>query len=176
METGQFKEQIPVTSHDELGELTARFNQMTVQLENYTNQVYVARIQQTEAELTALKSQIYPHFLYNTLEVIRMTAVSHQDEMIGSMVEALSDQIRYLIGTVSDVVPLRNEVDILQKYIYLVNCRFDNKVEFQFSCDGLMDIEVPKLVLQPLVENRLCSRHQAHEGQGMHSLAGPAQR
>ena len=166
VETGQFKEQIPVTSHDELGELTARFNQMTVQLEHYTNQVYVARIQQTEAELTALKSQIYPHFLYNTLEVIRMTAVSHQDEMIGRMVEALSDQIRYLIGTVSDVVPLRNEVDILQKYIYLVNCRFDNKVEFQFSCDGLMDTEIPKLVLQPLVENAFIHGIKPMKGKG----------
>ena len=113
-------------SAGELGELTARFNRMTEELEHYTNQVYVARIQQTEAELTALKSQIYPHFLYNTLEVIRMTALGRQDEMVGRMVEALSDQIRYLIGTVSDVVPLRSEVDILEKYIYLINCRFDN--------------------------------------------------
>lgn len=153
VETGQFKEQIPVTSNDELGDLTARFNQMTAQLEHYTNQVYVARIQQTEAELNALKSQIYPHFLYNTLEVIRMTAVGHQDEMVGRMIEALSDQIRYLIGTVSDLVPLKSEIDILQKYIFLINCRFDDKVEFQFSCDGLMDIQIPKLVLQPLVEN-----------------------
>lgn len=166
VETGQFKEQIPVTSHDELGELTARFNQMTVQLENYTNQVYVARIQQTEAELTALKSQIYPHFLYNTLEVIRMTAVSHQDEMVGRMVEALSDQIRYLIGTAGDVVPLHTEVDILQKYIYLVNCRFGNKVEFQFSCEGLMDVEIPKLVLQPLVENAFIHGIRPMKGRG----------
>lgn len=166
VETGQFKEQLPVTSNDELGELTARFNQMTAELEHYTNQVYVARIQQTEAELTALKSQIYPHFLYNTLEVIRMTAVGHSDEMVARMVEALSDQIRYLIGTVSDVVPLRSEVDILEKYIYLINCRFGNKVEFQFSCDTLMDVEIPKLVLQPLVENAFIHGVKPMQGKG----------
>ncbi|MBD5093058.1 MAG: sensor histidine kinase [Subdoligranulum sp.] len=166
VETGQFKHRIPVTSNDELGELTARFNRMTEELEHYTNQVYVARIQQTEAELTALKSQIYPHFLYNTLEVIRMTALSRQDEMVGRMVEALSDQIRYLIGTVSDVVPLRSEVDILEKYIYLINCRFDNKVEFQFSCDALMDVEIPKLVLQPLVENAFIHGIKPMQGSG----------
>lgn len=166
VETGQFKEQLPVTSNDELGELTARFNRMTAELEHYTNQVYVARIQQTEAELTALKSQIYPHFLYNTLEVIRMTAVGHSDEMVAQMIEALSDQIRYLIGTVNDVVPLRSEVDILKKYIYLINCRFDNKVEFQFSCDTLMDVEIPKLVLQPLVENAFIHGVKPMQGQG----------
>ena len=166
VETGQFKRQIPVTSNDELGELTARFNQMTTELDNYTNQVYVAKIQQTEAELNALKSQIYPHFLYNTLEIIRMTAVSHSDEMVARMVEALSDQIRYLIGTVSDLVPLQSEVEILQKYIFLINCRFDNKVEFQFSCDDMHSVMIPKLILQPLVENAFVHGIKPMEGRG----------
>lgn len=166
VETGRFKGQIPVTSNDELGDLTARFNQMTTQLETYTNQVYVSRIQQTEAELTALKSQIYPHFLYNTLEVIRMTAISHQDEMVAKMVESLSDQIRYLIGTVSDLVPLKNEVDILNKYIYLINCRFDNKVDFVATCANLDNLLIPKMILQPVVENAFIHGIKPMEGRG----------
>ena len=166
VESGQFKGEIPVISNDEVGKLTERFNEMTRQLENYTNQVYVSKIRQTEAELNALKSQIYPHFLYNTLEIIRMTAVGQKDELVAEMIEALSDQIRYLIGTVTDLVPLRNEVKILQKYIFLINCGFDNKVELTFDCADLMDMEIPKLILQPLVENAFVHGIKPIEGKG----------
>ncbi len=153
VEKGEFIDMIPVTNDDEIGQLTARFNQMTEELKLYTNQVYVAKIQQKEAELDALKSQIYPHFLYNTLEVIRMTALSQEDHKVAQMIEALSDQIRYLIGTVSDIVPLSLEIDILQKYIYLVNCRYDYQVEFVAEDGGFGALEIPKLILQPLIEN-----------------------
>ncbi len=153
VETGQFHAQIEVLSNDELGDLTARFNQMIQELDSYTNQVYVAKIQQKEAELNALKSQIYPHFLYNTLEVIRMTALSRNDEKVAYMIESLSDQIRYLIGTVSDIVPLSLELDILQKYIYLINARYDEAVDFVLP-EGMGEgCFIPKLILQPLVEN-----------------------
>ncbi len=153
VENGQFGAQIEVLSNDELGQLTARFNQMMAELDSYTNEVYVAKIQQKEAELNALKSQIYPHFLYNTLEVIRMTALSRSDDKVAYMIEALSDQIRYLIGTVSDIVPLSLEVDILQKYVYLVNARYDEEVNFTVSDYGKETIFIPKLILQPIVEN-----------------------
>ncbi|MFI3169319.1 MAG: sensor histidine kinase [Faecalibacterium sp.] len=153
VETGQFATQIEVMSNDELGDLTARFNQMIAELDNYTNQVYVAKIQQKEAELNALKSQIYPHFLYNTLEVIRMTALSRRDEKVAYMIEALSDQIRYLIGTVGDIVPLSLEVDILRKYVYLINARYDEQVNFVVPSQSEEEVFIPKLILQPLVEN-----------------------
>ncbi len=150
---GEFEKEIEVQSSDEIGELTQHFNEMTVELKNYTNRVYVSEIKRKEAELNALKSQIYPHFLYNTLEVIRMTALSRKDDMVAQMIEALSDQIRYLIGTVDDVVPLELEIDILQKYIYLLNCRFDGRVSFSVDMEGLEQKHIPKLILQPIVEN-----------------------
>ena len=171
VESGNFSGRIPVTSNDELGYLTQRFNRMSAELDTYTKQVYVAKIKQTEAELNALKSQIYPHFLYNTLEVIRMTAVSRQDNMVAEMVEALSDQIRYVIGTVNDLVPLRREIDILTKYVYLLNCRFNNKVVFSCSCGHLVDCLIPKLILQPIVENAFIHGIKPMEGQGHIQLA-----
>ena len=79
---------------------------MSSALKAYINQSYVAAIKQTEAELTALKSQIYPHFLYNTLEIIRMTALENEDVRVSEMIEALSQQIHYLIGPVQDMVSL----------------------------------------------------------------------
>lgn len=166
VEEGRFDGELTPTSNDELGELTNRFNRMVVKLDKYTKQVYVSRIKQTEAELNALKSQIYPHFLYNTLEVIRMTALHDNAEKVAGMIEALSDQIRYLIGTVSNVVPLRLEIDMISKYIYLINCRFDNKVNFVFDCAQLMDTEIPKLILQPIVENAFVHGIKPMQGQG----------
>jgi two-component system sensor histidine kinase YesM len=165
VESGRFQGELPVTSQDEIGLLSARFNQMSRELENYTNQVYVAKIRQTEAELTALKSQIYPHFLYNTLEVIRMTAVGEGDEKVANMVEALGDQIRYLIGLSGDVVTLRQEISNLEKYIYLINCRFNNKVAFSADKNGL-ESYIPKLILQPLVENAYMHGIKPKDGPG----------
>lgn len=94
METGNFDIELPVNSRDEIGILSQRFNQMSVTLKKYINEVYVAQIKQNEAELTALKSQIYPHFLYNTLEVIRMTALEDGENKVAEMIEAkISDGV-----------------------------------------------------------------------------------
>lgn len=166
VESGDFTGRIPVTGNDELSDLTERFNQMSAELDTYTKQVYLSKIKQTEAELNALKSQIYPHFLYNTLEVIRMTAVGRNDPMVADMIEALSDQIRYVIGTVNDLVPLGREVDILTKYVYLLNCRFSNKVSFSCACAHLENQLIPKLILQPIVENAFVHGIKPMDGPG----------
>ena len=166
VEAGDFTGRIPVTGNDELSDLTERFNRMSAELDTYTKQVYLSKIKQTEAELNALKSQIYPHFLYNTLEVIRMTAVGRQDEMVADMIEALSDQIRYVIGTVNDLVPLGREVDILTKYVYLLNCRFSDKVTFSYNCAHLEERLIPKLILQPIVENAFIHGIKPLDGPG----------
>ena len=153
VETGDFDINLKVEKNDEIGELSSRFNQMSAALKTYINKSYVAQIKQNEAELTALKSQIYPHFLYNTLEIIRMTALENEDHQVSSMIEALSEQIHYLIGPVEDLVPLEKEVDIVQKYIFLLNCRIQGNIQFEISGNGLDRIMVPKLILQPVVEN-----------------------
>ena len=153
VETGDFDINLKVEKNDEIGELSSRFNQMSAALKTYINKSYVAQIKQNEAELTALKSQIYPHFLYNTLEIIRMTALENEDHQVSSMIEALSEQIHYLIGPVEDLVPLEKEVDIVKKYIFLLNCRIQGNIQFEISGNGLDRIMVPKLILEPVVEN-----------------------
>ena len=119
----------------------------------YTNQVYVSKIKQTEAEMNALKSQIYPHFLFNTMEVIRMTAISGGDEVVAGMLEALGEQMQYLIGTVGDLVPLSDELIHIEKYIYLINYRYSDKISLIVNKYGADGCYVPKHILQPLVEN-----------------------
>ncbi len=153
IETGNFQVRLPVKSKDEIGILSKRFNQMSQELERYISQVYIAQLKQAEAEMTTLKSQIYPHFLYNTLEVIRMTAVEQHDEKVSNMIEALSVQMHYIIGTVQDMVPLGKEVEIVEKYIYLINCRIEEGLTLHSDVRPYVSAMVPKLILQPIVEN-----------------------
>lgn len=166
IETGNFRVELPVTSGDEIGVLSERFNQMSRELEKYINQSYLAHMKQAEAEMTALKSQIYPHFLYNTLEIIRMTALEKDDRVVSEMIEALSQQIRYMIGPMQDMVPLEQEVDIIRKYIYLLNCRIRGEVKLTVDLNGLKDEKVPKLILQPIVENAYVHGIKPREGNG----------
>lgn len=166
VESGDFDIELPVESQDEIGILSERFNHMSRELKNYINQSYVAQIRQNEAELTALKSQIYPHFLYNTLEIIRMTALDNGDEQVSRMIEALSEQIHYLIGPVQDMVPLEKEVEIIKKYIYLLNCRIAGKVTLSVSTPGSAQVFVPRLILQPIVENAYVHGIKPKNGKG----------
>lgn len=166
IETGNFNVELPVDSNDEIGILSSRFNQMSQELKTYINKSYIAQIKQNEAEMTALKSQIYPHFLYNTLEIIRMTALENGGEKVSSMIESLSQQIHYVIGPVKDMVPLKKEVDIVKKYIYLLNCRIEGKVHFLEQLNGLSGVEVPKLILQPIVENAYVHGIKPKDGDG----------
>ena len=166
LENGNFDIQLQVRTEDEIGILAERFNQMSTALNTYINQVYVSKIRQNEAELTALKSQIYPHFLYNTLEIIRMTALEDEESKVPEMIEALSEQIHYLIGPMQDMVTLEKEIDIVQKYVYLLNCRIAGKVQLMINASGDSQILVPRLILQPIVENAYVHGIKPKKGSG----------
>lgn len=153
VETGKFDIRIPVDTKDELGILAERFNLMSKELQDYINKIYVANLRQKEAELTSLRSQIYPHFLYNTLEVIRMTAVDNNDLLVSKMIEALSEQIHYIVGKVDDLVTLADEVKIIEKYVFLLNCRIKGELKLITDLNGYQNQKIPKLILQPIVEN-----------------------
>lgn len=164
---GNFDIEIPVQSADEIGALAESFNEMSRELKKYIDQSYLAQIRQNEAELTALKSQIYPHFLYNTLEIIRMTALEDEEKSkVPEMIEALSQQIHYIIGPMQDLVPLEQEIDIVRKYVYLLNCRISGKVKLMVNAQGASMIQVPKLILQPLVENAYVHGIKPKQGGG----------
>ncbi len=167
VENGNFEIELPVRSTDEIGILSQRFNQMSLALKTYINQSYVAQIKQNEAELTALKAQIYPHFLYNTLEIIRMTALEDKErDKVPMMIEALAEQIHYIIGPMQDMINLEKEVDIVRKYVYLLNCRISGKVQLMVDVTGVSKIMVPKLILQPIVENAYVHGIKPKNGNG----------
>lgn len=86
----------------------------------------MAQIKQKQTELNALKSQIRPHYLYNTLEVIRMNAVDKEAGEVADMILALSNQLKYVIDYGEDRVSLGSELEHLQNYFYIISVRFEN--------------------------------------------------
>lgn len=150
---GDMTAKVEPVGYGELGELGEGFNRMVTELQTYIDRSYLARIRQTEAELNELKAQIHPHFLYNTLEVIRMTALSAEDKTSAEMVEALAKQLKYVIGEMRDRVPLARELEMTYNYIALISNRYgDIQMDVKIPT-SFYHCEVLKLCLQPVVEN-----------------------
>ena len=112
-----------------------------------------------EAELHALQNQINPHFLYNTLEVIRGRALVQNAQDIADMTEALATIFRYNINRPGDVATLQEEIDNVRTYMLIQNCRFGDRFRFETEIedveDGILTHVLPVLTLQPLVENAI---------------------
>ena len=112
-----------------------------------------------EAELHALQNQLNPHFLYNTLEVIRGRALVQNAQDIADMTEALATIFRYNINRPGDVATLQEEIDNVRNYMLIQNCRFGDRFRFETEIedveDGILTHVLPVLTLQPLVENAI---------------------
>lgn len=110
----------------------------------------------TQAEIGALQSQINPHFLYNTLDSIRGQALIDHSPVIADMTEALSVLFRYSVSRSGDLVTLREEFRCVEKYLMIQQFRFSGKFVFQKQIDEhLLSCLIPRLTLQPIVENAI---------------------
>lgn len=157
VESGNLDTRLPVNSNDEIGRLTLGFNRMVERLRVHIDEAYVAQIKQKQTELNALKSQIRPHYLYNTLEVIRMNAVDKEAEEVADMIHALSNQLKYVIDYGEDRVGLSRELEHLHDYFYIISVRYENRyvLECDIAADVRLEWPILKLSLQPIVENAI---------------------
>lgn len=119
-------------------------------------EVYSAQVREREARLQALQAQINPHFLYNTLDTINWLARDRQAPDISRMIEGLSSYFRLSLSKGEDLVKVSDELELAKVYLELQHERFDGMFEFFFEADsGVGNYSMPKLTLQPLVENAL---------------------
>lgn len=153
---GNFEERVSVQTKDEIGELAERFNEMMDQIQYLINQVYETKIREKEAELSALQSQINPHFIYNTLESINMLAVAKKDFYISDMISSLGQLIRYTMTSHDQHVLLVEELRFIDSYFAIQKLRFSDKIKLEMHVsDSCKQKLIPKLLLQPLVENAI---------------------
>jgi two-component system sensor histidine kinase YesM len=152
---GNLNFRVPVNRDDELDQIAVSFNQMCEELDSYIKQVYVAGIRQKESELIAFQAQINPHFLYNTLEAIRMSAMSNGASEAGDMLYSLGALFRYAVRPEA-LVTLAEEADYCRQYLDLYRVRFRDKIRYRIDIpDRFRSVPVFKLLLQPLVENAI---------------------
>lgn len=142
---------------DEVGMLSRHFSHMAREIDGLIQTDYTNRILLREAQLKALEAQINPHFLYNTLSAINCRAKMRGAQEISDMVEALSNLLRVTLNDDSGLIPLEKELSLVQSYIVIQRIRFDETLDYRLAveADELKDVLIPKLTLQPLIENAI---------------------
>ncbi|MGL4742531.1 MAG: sensor histidine kinase [Sarcina sp.] len=139
--------------NDELAYIDKRFNEMCEELDLYIKKSYIAEINQKNAEMKHLQSQINPHFLYNTLEVIRMKAICSGNKDVGKMLYNLAVLFRSQLKE-KDIITIEKELDYCRKYLDLFKFRYEDKFAYEIECDNnLLGNNIIKFILQPLIEN-----------------------
>ena len=124
---------------------------------------------ETQMKFVQLQNQINPHFLYNTLENIRARAILDDNEVIADMTEALSRFFRYNISRRESIVKLSEELDNIRTYMHIQMYRFSNKFDFLVYIhddEDIMDTMIPKMTLQPIVENAIFHGMERKVGKG----------
>lgn len=138
---------------DELGLISKSFNSVLDNLNIYINRVYKAEIKQKQAELKALESRVNPHFLYNTLEVIRMRAVSQGAKDVGEMIYSLSMLFKNYVQQKRNYT-LKDELEACRLYLELFRIRYKDRLSYEVYCDKELETKaVLKMSLQPIIEN-----------------------
>lgn len=141
---------------DEIGILQKSFNTMNTRLDTLINQVYRADFEKKEAELRALTEQVNPHFLYNTLDSIHWKAIRNKDGEVAEQIMALADVYRYLLNKGKEFIRIKDEITFQERYLYLMKMRFGGRVTWEIQIDqNAEDVYIPKLIIQPLIENAI---------------------
>lgn len=141
-------------NHDEIGQVTRAFSQMNVRLRDYIDRVYVAEIQRRDAEIQLLQHKINPHFLFNTLEAIRMKAIQGGQEEVSEMIAVLGHLYRWNVKGNGMFVRIEEELDYIQSYLYLMKLRYKDRIQIEYNIpDEILNYGIPKITIQPIVEN-----------------------
>ena len=139
---------------DEIGCLDEQFDHMAHQICELIDKNYVNELLRKDAELEALEKQINPHFLYNTLESVNWRAKAIGETQISAMTEALGHLLRITLSKSTDIHTLKTELDLLNYFMTIQNIRFEDQLDYsQEITPGAENALIPKLTIQPLVEN-----------------------
>jgi two-component system sensor histidine kinase YesM len=169
---GDFSVSISYDSKDEVGILSSHFNKMVAQVQKLIQEVYQEQYLTQKAELKSLRMQINPHFLYNTLESINWMARIKGAPEIGDMVKALGDLMRVSISG-EDFIPVGEEVGNVVNYLKIQNFRYGDRFEVRIHIEpDIEKILVPKLILQPIVENAIVHGLEEKVGNGRIEITG----
>ncbi len=156
VEKGNLDIHAEITSEDEIGQLSSSFNNMIDNMNFMMNKNIEEERQKKEMEIEVLRAQINPHFLYNTLNTIKWMAKIQGSTSISNAVNALIKLLRVSISIGKEKISLSDEISYVQNYLVIQRLRFSEKFDIEYLIDETcLNCLVPKLILQPIVENSL---------------------
>ena len=169
---GDFNAFSPYESQNEIGILSRHFNKMVAQVQQLIQEVYQEQLLKQKAELKSLRMQINPHFLYNTLESINWIARIKGIPEIGKMVKALGDLMRSSISG-DDFVSVEEEIKNISNYLTIQKFRYGDRFEVEVDVsENILAVKIPKLILQPIVENAIVHGLENKVGTGRIEIIG----
>jgi len=174
---GDLTANITIKSTDEIGLLAHSINDMTLNLRKLIDQInsnaesvkMKAQLEKSlkEAELKALQLQINPHFMFNVLNSVNRLISLEEEKKAQQVLDAFTKMLRYSMRDMENIVPLEKELDYVEKYLFLQNLRFGNRVKYKIQVhQELLNLQLPFFTLQPLVENAIIHGLEPKESGG----------
>ncbi|QGH33962.1 HAMP domain-containing protein [Gracilibacillus salitolerans] len=171
---GNFQVKKIVEGHDEISEVYRDLATTSQSVQKIIDEVYIHKIKeetwkrkQKEMDFKMLASQINPHFLYNTLEMIRMKAVLNKDPEVAKIVKMLSKMMRSALERTDRPVPITDEIELMNHYLEIQTLRFGDKFSYQLEVeDSVKDYYIFPLLIQPIVENAIIHGLEPKEDRG----------
>ncbi len=164
VEQGDLTVRAEVKSNDEVGQLGSSLNNMIGEMQVLIGQLIKEEQEKKEVELEALHAQINPHFLYNTLNTIKWMAKIQGNSGVSKAITALVKLLRISTNLGKDMITLNEEIDYVMNYIVIQRLRFSKAINIDCNISGeCMSLTVPKLILQPIVENSIIHGMEAED-------------
>lgn len=153
VEAGDLDARLDDAGTDELGQLSGRFNRMTERLKKNISDSLRQQQELSDIQIRMMQAQLNPHFLYNTLDTLKWLGKIHKIREVSTISADLADILRRSISA-DEFVSLRDELTLLDRYMEIQKIRFPGKFEYRMEAEeDVLDLPIPKLMLQPLVEN-----------------------
>ena len=153
--------------------MITKFNEMDDKIANLIDENYLTKIREREATIMSLNIQLNPHFLYNTLNVINWIAIENDQNEISKIIVSLSSMLQYTANNNEECCEFERDFEWLKRYIYIMQIRFEDRFDVKYNIDSkLMKYKVPKLFLQPFVENSIIHGFDSSEYKGVLEVNG----
>lgn len=167
---GDFSQKVEVMTQDEVGEASACFNRMVDDIRELIDKNYILAIKERESELDTLQAQINPHFLYNTLDSLYWKATESGNDEIAEDILTLSQLFRLVLNRGDGIVTVKTEAELLERYLHIQKMRFGKRLTYEIFLEPeILEEKIPKLILQPFVENAIV--HGFESADGSYTLA-----
>ena len=179
-------ELLEIQSEDEIGVVTSAFNQMVISIRQYIERIrhsmeveramkekeLMMEAHLKDAQLKYLQAQINPHFLFNTLNAGAQLAMLEGADRTYDYVQNMAEFFRYNVKKGDETVTIKEEIELVDNYMYILNVRFSGDIHYEKTVDeALLHVEMPSMILQPIVENSVNHGIREMAGEGRISLS-----